>query len=370
MGELALEPGDGGDGVASAYHGRGAALPGLDQRLGDGPRALVEGRGFEHPHRAVPEDRLGFDDACPEVVARGHIDVEDGAVRGNTVGRRLAPLGRARQTRRYHPTPRQDELRSRLGEQSLGDVFLVALDERPADRKPDGEEERARHRPSHQNLVHLGEQRVDDVDLSRDLGAAQHRDERALGMVERVAQVGELALHEEARDGGLEQPGDRFGGGVGAMRRAEGVVDVEVAQRGERLGEPGVVRLFAGPEPGVLDEGHAAARQPARGGDPRGGIGDEFDRRSQDALHVPHDLLEGELGIGSAGASQVRQQHHPPALVAQVRNRGDRGADPRVVADRAALQGHVEIHAHQRPPAVQRRRGEIAQTALAHFPAM
>ena len=45
-----------------------------------------------------------------------------------------------------------------------------------------------------------------------------------------------------------------LGGSVGAMRGTERVVDVEVAQRGEFLGERGIVLLFLGMEAEVFEQ--------------------------------------------------------------------------------------------------------------------
>src|SRR5690349_23304352 len=50
--------------------------------------------------------------------------------------------------------------------------------------KADRQEERVRHRAADENLVHLGQQRLNDVDLPGDLGPAEHRDERPLGRSE------------------------------------------------------------------------------------------------------------------------------------------------------------------------------------------
>ena len=116
--------------------------------------------------------------------------------------------------------------------------------------------------PPSRMCVHLGKQRLDEVDLAADLGPAEHGDERPLRLVERLAEVAELLLHQEAGHGRLEQPRDRLGAGVRPVRGAERVVHVEIAQRGEALGEAGVVGLLAGIEPRVLRDGHAAARQP------------------------------------------------------------------------------------------------------------
>ena len=73
----------------------------------------------------------------------------------------------------------------------------------------------------------------------------------------------ELLFHEEAdaaplRGKSAAMPGRR---GVRAVRRAEGVVDVDVGERRELPGERGVVRLLARVEAEVLEEEDAARRQ-------------------------------------------------------------------------------------------------------------
>ena len=47
------------------------------------------------------------------------------------------------------------------------------------------------------------------------------------------------------------------------MRRAEGVVDVDVAQRGELLRELGIVLLFLGVEAQILEQQHFAGLRAA-----------------------------------------------------------------------------------------------------------
>ena len=51
-----------------------------------------------------------------------------------------------------------------------------------------------------------------------------------------------------------DEVGDAFGGGVGAVGAAEGVVDVDVAEGGELLGEGGVVGLLFGMEAEVFEQ--------------------------------------------------------------------------------------------------------------------
>ena len=53
----------------------------------------------------------------------------------------------------------------------------------------------------------LFEQVVDDVDLVGDLGAADDGDEGLVGLGERLAEVGELLLHEQAGGGAAGRSG-------------------------------------------------------------------------------------------------------------------------------------------------------------------
>ena len=95
--------------------------------------------------------------------------------------------------------------------------------------------------PPSSSLSTRGQQVLDDVDLRRHLRPADDGDERALRVAERLAQVVELLLHQVPGRRLGHVLGDAVGGGVGAVGGAEGVVHVDVGQRGELLGEAGVV---------------------------------------------------------------------------------------------------------------------------------
>ena len=71
--------------------------------------------------------------------------------------------------------------------------------------------------------------------LSDDLGAAEDRDERPLRLGERLAEILELLLHQEAGDGRRSRLGDALGRRVRAVRGAERVVDVDVGECRELL---------------------------------------------------------------------------------------------------------------------------------------
>ena len=53
--------------------------------------------------------------------------------------------------------------------------------------------------------IDLRQQLLDDVDLAGDLRAAEDRDERALGILERGAEILELLLHQQPATAGLRK---------------------------------------------------------------------------------------------------------------------------------------------------------------------
>src|SRR5207247_8247712 len=133
------------------------------------------------------------------------------------------------------------------------------------------------------------------------------------------------------------------------MRRTERVVHVQIAERGEYLRQLGIVFFLARPEASVLDERDTAARQPARRGDARGGIGNELDGRAEQLLEIGDDLLQRVLRVGAAlGPSQMRQQDDARAFVPQVLDRGQRGTQARVIGDLAVFERDVEVDAYER----------------------
>jgi len=77
-------------------------------------------------------------------------------------------------------------------------------------------------------------------------------------------------------------------------------------------------------------------------------IGTELDWLAQKFAQTHGAGLEAALWIKSAvGPTQVAHQHQPAALSSNLLDAGKRGTDAPVVGDLAALQGHVEIHAHE-----------------------
>ena len=103
------------------------------------------------------------------------------------------------------------------------------------------------------------------AELVLDLRAAGDEHERPLDLAEQAAEVLELGEQEQPRVGG-QQLRDALGRGVRAVRRAERVVDVEVAAVRELAREGRVVRRLARVEARVLEHLDALVRRAARAG--------------------------------------------------------------------------------------------------------
>ena len=144
------------------------------------------------------------------------------------------------------------------------------------------------------------------------------------------------------------------------MGRTEGVVDVDVGQRGQLLGEGRIVGLFLGVEAQVLQQQHLAGFQLP--GQLVGYFADAVRRKGdvdalaqllaeQDTQPVNH-RTQRILRIGLAlGAAQVRGQNHFGLAPQCVIDGGQRGHDAGVVGDGRAVFGerHVEIDADEQP---------------------
>ena len=130
------------------------------------------------------------------------------------------------------------------------------------------------------------------------------------------------------------------------MHGAERVVHVRVGELGQPARERRVVRFFGRIEPEVLQQDHLVggelARRRLRQARDRSfeELGETRARRCQ-AQIVAHLTLR---------AAEVRREHQRGAALEQLAERGQRGADARVVGDDAVRQRDVEVHADEDPP--------------------
>ena len=141
---------------------------------------------------------------------------------------------------------------------------------------------------------------------------------------------------------------------MGAVRGAEGVVDVDVAQLGQIRGERGIVRFLAGVEAQVLDQ-HDLAGLEVLGPAQRleaGDFGRQPDVDAEQFAQSPRDRCERVLRINLAFRTpEVRAAHDLGPARPQVFDGRQRRADAQVVLDPAVAQRDVEVGAQQYPSA-------------------
>ena len=131
---------------------------------------------------------------------------------------------------------RQHDPVAGLGEQPAAGVDLVGLEQRLPDAVALGGEEREAHAAADEQPVDLGQQRLDHGQLVADLRAAEHDHVGPLRVGGQPGEHVELAGDQPA--GVVRQPlGDVEDRGVLAVHRAERVVDVDVGEGGQPVGQ-------------------------------------------------------------------------------------------------------------------------------------
>ena len=144
-----------------------------------------------------------------------------------------------------------------------------------------------------------------------------------------------------------------LGAGVSAVRGAEGVVDVDVGERGQSAGQRVVVVGLSGFEAHVLQHQHVAGLEV---------VGQGLDLGPHHA-RGERDVGAGELRQPVGGgaqreprhdlalrAAEVRGEHQPRPAPAQLLDRRQSRADARVVGHLAVLQRNVEVDPHENAP--------------------
>ena len=379
--------------VAAADDGRSVLR--IRHRLRDRDRALGERRVFEHAHRPVPDDRLCALDRIREQFARFFANVEPLHIRGD-----LAYLHRLHFDRRVYGVGeifRDDRIDGqeqffahilRLLDHILAVAELFVVYEGFADLIPLRFEEGVRHAAADDEGIALVQEVGYYVELIRDLCAAEHRNERAHGVVEAVSHHFEFLLDKEAADGRLYESllDDRRRGGVRAVRRAERVVHIDIAIGSELFAEFGISPLFAGIETQVFEQ-YAFALFERRdflfcvGTNDVGSesnfivqklvepVRDRFQREFFEIALRLFDILGGSLSLIFRGQSldrlfllfiefdlfvedivrlaHVRAQNDFRVVLHQVFDGGQRAHDAVFVGDLSVLHRNVEVHADE-----------------------
>ena len=182
---------------------------------------------------------------------------------GDLIGRNSLHrfVGRARSDfGNHHVIHGQHQLIAEIGQKLLRQIDFVVLDQRLTRGLTLRFQERVSHGAADQQAVDDLAEVLDHFDLVGDLGAAQNRHAWPRRIARRHAEILQFLLHQQSGGVHGHELDHAFGGGVRAMRGAEGVVDVDVAQRGEFFGEGRVVLFFLGMEAQVLQQQHFAGR--------------------------------------------------------------------------------------------------------------
>ena len=215
----------------------------LGDRSGDADRAGRKVFPLGNAHRSVPDDGAGVFHCFSEERGALRADVKTHPAVRNIIGIDDHVFGIFLIFLADDVVDRNQELDA-LGFGFFHHLFrkvnLVRFEQRGADRVAERGEEGVRHAAADDQGIDLLHQVGDDADLIGDLGAAEDRDEGSLRVFQRAADVFEFLLDQETADSG-QIIGNAGGGGVGAMRRAERVVDIDLSKRSELLGKFGVV---------------------------------------------------------------------------------------------------------------------------------
>ena len=190
-----------------------------------------------------------------------------------------------------------------------------------------------------------------EVELGRDLGAADERHHRALRRLERRGERLELRLHQPPGGGG-QQMRQRLGRGMRAMRRGEGVVDVEIAERRELPREAGIVASPRRMEAEILQQRHVAG---ARARDDHALRRGPTQSSAKATGRPPSASASGAASGFSESAGSGLPLGRPKcditttsgAALGAARDGRREPLDAGRVGDRAVLHRHVEIGAQQ-----------------------
>ena len=137
---------------------------------------------------------------------------------------------------------------------------------------------------------------------------------------------------------------------MGAVRRRERIVDIEVAERREFLHEGRIVLLLAGVKAGVFEEQDVAVRRARPRLSPR--------RRRCNLRRTPRLFRDAVasasatgrrtlLQIAPFGTAEMRQKDHLPAFVGNLVERRQHALDAGRIGDPAVFHRNVEIDANE-----------------------
>ena len=159
----------------------------------------------------------------------------------------------------------------------------------------------------------------------------------------------DLALHRQPGIG-RQQMRHAFGRAMGAVSRGKGVIDIEIAEPGQRRCKSRVIGFLAGLKTGVLQQQNIAIAHIGDGGssiipdqviDKINGLAEQVSER------LRHRLQRQTGDAATLGATEMRQQDYFRAGFAQEINGRQGRLQTGIVGDDPILHRHVEIDAHE-----------------------
>ena len=183
---------------------------------------------------------------------------------------------------------------------------------------------------------------MQDGELGADLAARHDRHQRAFGVGQGFADGVHLRRQQWARAGEGRELGNAVGGGLGPVRSAEGIVDEDVAQRGQFLGQVFAVLFLALVHAAVLQQDDL----PGRNGHAIHPVVQEWDVPAQQFTQACGNRRQRvfRLEFTFSGAAQVRGDHHRRARVQRHLDTRHRGPDAGVFGDVASVVlRHIQI---------------------------
>src|SRR5689334_5018648 len=248
---------------------------------------------------------------------------------------------------------------------AFSEVEHVIFDQRVTDLESFCLQECKSHTSADDDLVDTLAEVLNDTDLSGYFGAAENGDERPDGNFHRAFEVFDFFLEQEAGGRSRNEFRDADCRRMGPMGGPERVIDIDVAERGERFAKRLVVLLFAIVEAKIFKQHDVAGLH----------LGDEiFYGRADTVRRKDHFLAEkaaqpfgnrsqAEFGIELAfRAAKVRTEDGFAAVVDDAVDGGKSRTDAGVVGDlQRIVQRYVEIGADDDPLA---REGHVIDRLL------
>ena len=207
----------------------------------------------------------------------------------------------------------------------------------------------------------------DDAELRADLGATDDGGQGLFGVGQHLVQGIDFTGEQRAEGFVFREKLRNDGGrGVGAVGRAEGIVDVDVAVLGELAREELVAALLFRMEAEVFQQRDFTGLQGL--GDVQRGVfhavGGKLDGPTKQRLEPGQDVLQAEFLIAAFGAAEVGHEYGRTALLQDVLDGGKCCADARVIGYFSGfVQRDVEVHADQGALALEVEVGEVHASA-------